>query len=60
MQKQIRKIVSFATAAALLLAGVAAPWGTNEAQAAKKAKLKTKKNSSKGGENQEDCYFGKG
>lgn len=43
MQKQIRKIVSFATAAALLLAGVAAPWGTNEAQAAKKAKLKTKK-----------------
>ena len=43
LQKQTKKAISFVTAVALVCAGTAAPWGTNRAQAAKKATLTTKK-----------------
>ena len=41
LQKKVKNAVSIATAFALVCAGAVSPWGTNEAQAAKKAKLKT-------------------
>lgn len=42
LQKKVKNAISIATAFALVCAGAVSPWGTNEAQAAKKAKLKTK------------------
>ena len=59
MQKQVKKVISFATAFALLCAGTTAPWGTNQAQAAKKAKLKTKKITVKVGKTKKITVTGK-
>ena len=42
LQKHVKKAISLATAFALVCVGTVSSWGTNEAQAAKKAKLKTK------------------
>lgn len=43
LQKSLRRTVSFVSALTLVCSGIAAPWGTDSAQAAQKASLKTKK-----------------
>lgn len=59
LRKNMKKALSLASILAFTFTGIVAPWGTDSAQAAKKANLKTKKITVKAGQSKKIVINGK-